>query len=322
MAAERPGVRGVVLRIFGAEDKASGRASRRRGAVLLLAAASLLALCWRRGLHRPDGRPELPRGSCTQADESSASCRAAALGSLPSKDELAALGRPLPQYMLKAADGDEVAALRRWAETLRWRCDIGDQALLSRPHPNLARIAPHYPQFLHLPDREGRLTYWELIGHINQAGLLKEGLTPADIVEHYIWNTLFTWDVAASDDASEVTIIVDMSGFSLSTLSPTVLSIFYRVAKLLRQHFPQREHGMYFINAPSWYMKAYNMVAPLVSQKQRERVRIFSSEATPGLLRSLIAPENLPREYGGTGAPLGASPLEERKRRLAAAGSL
>mmetsp|Transcript_58229 Transcript_58229/g.160978 ORF Transcript_58229/g.160978 Transcript_58229/m.160978 type:complete len:316 (-) Transcript_58229:99-1046(-) len=302
--------------------------SRRRAASLVLlllplltALVHLAASRWR-GLHGLDIRPEVPRGLRSEVNQSSASCRAAALGPVPGKDELAAIGRPLPRYMMKAAGGDEGTALRRWAETLRWRCDIGDQAILARPHPNLARISPHYPTFLHMPDREGRLTYWELIGEINQEALVCEGLNADDIVEHYIWSTLFTWDIAARDDAHEVTIIVDMAGFGLSTLTPTVLSIFMRVAKLLRKHFPQREHGIFFINAPSWSEQAYNMVAPLVSQKQRDKVRLLSADASTALLRSLIAPANLPVKYGGEGPPLGSSPLELQKRRLAATGVL
>jgi hypothetical protein len=223
--------------------------------------------------------------------------------------------------MVKANKGDEGKALHQWSQTLRWRCDIGDEAMLSQPHPNLAKIAPYYPQFLHYPDREGRLTYWELIGKIDQRALMKQGLTVDDIVEHYIWNTLFTWDIAASDDAAEVTIIIDMTDFSLSHLSPTVLGIFYRVAKLLRSHFPQREHGLYFINAPNWSAQAYDIMAPLVSQQQRDKVQFHSEGTSLGLLRELIAPRHLPVAYGGTGPPLGSSPLERRKHRLAAKGS-
>lgn len=253
-------------------------------------------------------------------NRSSKSCKAAALGSRPSNASLAELGRPLPQYMLKATGGDERQALKRWAETLRWRCDIDDESLLARPHPMLERIAPHYPQFLHLPDRQGRLTYWELIGKIDQSALVREGLTEDDVVEHYIWSTLFTWDIAADNDTHEVTIVVDMAGFGLSVLSPTVLRIFMRVAQLLRAHFPQREHGIFFINAPTWSEQAYRIVAPVVSKKQRAKVHLTSENSSLLLLRDLIHPDNLPVEYGGTGPPLGSSPLELQKRRLAAHG--
>merc|ERR1712118_335850 len=119
----------------------------------------------------------------------------------------------LPRYMVKAVHGDENKALAMWMDTLQWRCDIDDEGLLARPHPNLARIAPHYPQYLHLPDRAGRLTYWELVGKLDQRAMAREGLTPGDIFNHYIWSTLYTWDIAARDDAHEVVVIADLEGF-------------------------------------------------------------------------------------------------------------
>ena len=36
------------------------------------------------------------------------------------------------RYVLKAAGGDERLALQRWMETLRWRCDIGDEEIFRR----------------------------------------------------------------------------------------------------------------------------------------------------------------------------------------------
>ena len=65
------------------------------------------------------------------------------------------------------------------------------------------------------------------------------------LVHHYIWHTLFTWDVAAKDDKQEVTVIVDMKGFKLAAVTPALLGTLVRVAPLLRAHFPERESGIY-----------------------------------------------------------------------------
>lgn len=259
-----------------------------------------------------------PPGFARFHNESSASCRAHALGPSPSLEALADLGRPLPAYMIAAVNGDRRKALKRWVDTLRWRCDIGDEEVLRQPHPLLQRILPHYPHYLHLPDRAGRLTYWEHVGGINQTALEAENLSPDDIVEHYIWNTLFTWDVAARDDTQEVTIVVDMTGFGLTHLTPTLLSLFKRLARILRTHFPHREYGTFFINAPAWWAKCYRILAPLVSQSQREKIHVVHGvEASKKLLHKLIDPANLPPHYWGTGPPLGESPLEIHKRALA-----
>mmetsp|Transcript_46258 Transcript_46258/g.148525 ORF Transcript_46258/g.148525 Transcript_46258/m.148525 type:complete len:292 (-) Transcript_46258:45-920(-) len=256
-------------------------------------------------------------GRCDASATTTASCRAAALPT-PSREELEALGRPLPHYMIHAEGGDEGRALVRWMKTLKWRCEIGDESMLARPHPNLERISPHFPQFLHLPDRAGRLTYWELVGKLDERAMRKHGLKPDDLFQHYIWSTLFTWDVAAGDDSQEVTVIADFADFRISVLTPTVLKVFMRVAKVLRSHFPSREHGIFVINAPPWIETAYKMVRPLISEAQREKVRVIHGrEQSEAALRELIHPSNLPPDYGGTGPPLGTSPWELRKREMA-----
>lgn len=104
---------------------------------------------------------------------SSPSCQAAALGSNPDRRELDSLDRDIPRYVLKAAGGNERLAMQRWTETLRWRCQIGDEAMFEKPNPNYFVIQKHYPTYLHLPDKGGRLTYWQRAGRLNPSGLLK-----------------------------------------------------------------------------------------------------------------------------------------------------
>eukprot|EP00930_Biecheleria_cincta_P055437 TRINITY_DN41756_c0_g1_i1.p1 TRINITY_DN41756_c0_g1~~TRINITY_DN41756_c0_g1_i1.p1 ORF type:complete len:350 (+),score=33.31 TRINITY_DN41756_c0_g1_i1:140-1051(+) len=258
------------------------------------------------------------REAQTGNPEDTASCRAAALGPSADAGNLSALGRALPKYMVKAAGGDERQALQNWIETLQWRCDINDESLLRKPNHNLERISKHYPTFLHLPDKAGRLTYWEILGGLDPSGMASEGITAADIVHNYIWHTFFTWDVAARDDEHEVTVIVDLQGFHLTSLTPSIIRVFVQVSSLLRKHFPQREHGVFFINCPPWWHKIYQVLAPLVSSRQRSMAHVIvGKENSERELKRLIDRKNLPAEYGGASGPLGSSPLEKRKRKLA-----
>lgn len=253
-----------------------------------------------------------------KVDPTTASCRAASLGAKASKSELAAVGRPLPRYMLKAAGGNEKTALTMWAETLKWRCEINDEALLGTPNPNFERIHRHYQTFLHFPDKAGRLTYWELLKTLDPSALKKEGIGFDDLVYHYLWQTFFTWDVAATDDVQEVTVILDYEDFYVSTLTPTLFKTLMHVSKLLRKHFPQRQYAIFVINAPSWWKKVYRVLAPLVSKSQRDKVRVIvGKEKSLETLKQMIDPANLPPQYGGTSMPLGASPLELKKAQLA-----
>ncbi|CAE7463365.1 SFH1 [Symbiodinium natans] len=252
----------------------------------------------------------------------SPSCQAAALGSNPGEDDLAKCKRSLPVYMLKAARGDRRQALQRWAQTLRWRCQIDDDGIVSRPNPNYFRIQPHYPTYLHLPDKEGRTTYWELLGRIDMAGLHREGITVDDIRENYVWQTLFTWDVwLKRDGAAEGTIIVDMQGFSLSMLTPRLIQMFVRTSSLIQRHFPEREHVLIVINAPEWWGRMYDLFGPLFPESQRQKLRVcVDKDKSLQTLTEFIDVRNIPRVYGGTGDPLGSAPADVLKRKLAAKG--
>lgn len=252
-------------------------------------------------------------------DRTTASCRAAALGSAPKTSDLEALGRPLPAYMLRATGGVERRALQRWAKTLRWRCEIGDEAVLAQPHPKLGIIQEHYPTFVHLPDRDGHATYWELLGKLNETALRRAGVRPEDIVQHYIWSTLYMWDfIHRGDDIGVVTVIADLEGASLSFFTPTVMRLLKTVSRVLRTHFPNRESGIYMINAPVWCDKLFKIAQRVVSKSQIDKVHILTAgSATQTALRELVNHANLPSEYGGGGGPLGSAPLEIQKRMLA-----
>merc|ERR1712130_153910 len=93
------------------------------------------------------------------------------------------------------------------------------------------------------------------------------------------------------------------------------------VSRVLKVHFPQREYGMFFINAPVWCDKLFKIGKKLVAKSQIEKVQFFTKgAATENVLRELIHPDNLPSEYGGKGGPLGSAPLQVQKQRVALSG--
>lgn len=257
------------------------------------------------------------------AEGKSKSCQAAALGPTPDNDDLKKLDRALPSYMLKATGWDEGAAMKRWAETLQWRCEIDDDDLIKRPNPDFFRIHPHYPTYLHFEDRAGRLTYWEILGEMDPAALAREGLTTSVITRNYIWQTLFTWDVwLERDDASEGTIIVDMEGFRFSKLTLSTIQMFSRTSAIIQRHFPEREHIVIVINAPAWWGKIYDLFSPLFSERQRQKLRVcVGKDLSAETLREFIDVNHLPAKYGGSSSPLGSAPADVLKQRFALQGA-
>ena len=192
-----------------------------------------------------------------------------------------------------------------------------------RPHEDFFRIQRYYPTYLHLPDKTGRLTYWQRAGKLDPNGLLKEGLTPQKMRDDYIWQTLFAYDVwLKRDDRQECTIIIDMSGFTLSKVTPTMLRIFSLSYSVIQKHVPDREHMVVVINAPEWWGAIWAFFKPFLPAKQQRKLRVSTGEKDSyWTLRDILDPESIPKSYGGSGVELGAAPAEVMRKRYAAEGS-
>ena len=254
----------------------------------------------------------------------SKSCQAAALGPAPNQKDLKKLDRALPTYMLKTTGWDEQMAMKRWTETLKWRCEIDDDKVVQRPNPDFFRIHPHYPTYLHLEDRGGRLTYWEILGEMDPDALARKGLTTPIITQNYIWQTLFTWDVwLKRNDTAEGTIIVDMEGFRFSKLTFATIQMFSRTSAIIQRHFPEREHIVIVINAPAWWGRIYDLFSPLFSEKQRRKLRVCVGQKwSAETLLEFIDAKHLPTKYGGFSGPLGSAPADVLKQRYALEGAI
>ena len=225
--------------------------------------------------------------------------------------------------MLDYCNGDAKKAMKKWAETLKWRCEIDDEGIFSKPSQDFFAIQRNYPTFLHLPDKAGRMTYWVNIGDLNPQGLDRDGMTLERIRDDYLWQTLFLWDVwLKRDDKQDLTIVLDMKGFRLSMVSPKMIRVFSASYNVVQTHMPDREKLVVVVNAPEWWRAVWAIFRPFLPKKQQERLRVCESEEE-GLktLRDLIPPQNIPKAYGGTGIELGAAPANVMRNKYAAEGS-
>ena len=251
------------------------------------------------------------------------SCQAAALGPNPNPRELRELDRALPQYMVDYCNGDARKAMNKWVETLKWRCEIDDEGIFAQPSPDFFTIQRHYPTFLHLPDKAGRMTYWVKVGDLNPPGLDKDGMTVERIRDDYLWQTLFTWDVwLKRDDKQYLTIVLDMEGFALSKITPKMMRVFAASYGAVQAHMPDRERLVIVVNAPEWWRTVWAVFKPFLPERQQERLRVsVGQEESINLLRELIPPKNLPKSYGGSGIELGKSPANVLRQKYAAEGT-
>lgn len=141
---------------------------------------------------------------------------------------------PVPANFLRAEPTAE-RARARWQQTLRWRADERVDVILSEPNAVFYALKAHYPHYLHLPDKEGHLTYWELPGRLNLGALKKLGVDPSRGYRHYVWHTEYTWQLAAPKEGAQATVLFDAAGFGWDQLSFELLELIKRIVYFTNQ---------------------------------------------------------------------------------------
>ena len=90
---------------------------------------------------------------------------------------------------------------------------------------------------------------------------------------------------------------MDIKSLGLSDCGGDVRSYFNGVS-VIGKNFPERIDRIIVINVPVAFGMVWNIVAPLLDSNVRERVSIFRGDYYSAL-EELIAPEDIPEEYGG-----------------------
>ncbi|GIY14696.1 clavesin-2 [Caerostris darwini] len=96
-----------------------------------------------------------------------------------------------------------------------------------------------------------------------------------------------------------VTIILDFSGFKLSSLLVINPRIVIDYVSDIQNTFPLRVKEFHIINAPSVFRILYQMCYPAMSKKTRNRLLIHPKDDDWKSLLSCIPREILPEEFGG-----------------------
>ena len=222
----------------------------------------------------------------------------------------AAAAGGIPQRFLAAEGGDVVKAKQRFEATTQWRRDAGIERLLAEPGADLRRVKAVFPHWLHGRSRRGNVVRFERLGAVSPEALRGAGLDADGLVRHTLLLNEFVFErLDASRADARVLVVVDAMGCGVASLKGEVLAFMQRSAALMQAHYPERMEAMVVVNAPFWFASAFGLVAKLLAPQTRDRIRIAGTSFAADLDR-LIAADELPPEYGGTGPPLGAAPEE------------
>jgi len=227
----------------------------------------------------------------------------------------------VPQRFLLAVRGNGDEAQRRWNETVEWRREHHPTQVQLRPQPHFDAIKKRHVHFLHKRDRRGHLCSYEVIDRPNHTfrQLQDEGVPIEAIVEHMHFVSCWTY-ASLLDDVDEVgkrpldpggyfLKIIDCRNVGLGDCGGSSLRYFQLVGAVNR-HSPERVWRTIVINAPAAFGLVWSIVSPLLEPQVRAKVTVLRSDYAQ-TLRVLVAPENLPRAFGGDDAcDVGEAPEE------------
>jgi hypothetical protein len=181
-------------------------------------------------------------------------------------------------------------------------------AALSAPQPCFHLIKAMYPHAFHGTSRDGSLIFIEKAGAIGALarGLADAGIPAALAALHLAYINEFIAQRLDSRPlpAGRVVRIVDVGGLSLTELaSGPVREFLSAAAAILSPFYPERAAAIFIVNAPAGFSLAFALVSPLCAARTLSRVTVVGAgerQRMAEVLCAAVAPEALPREYGGT----------------------
>ncbi|CAM9519394.1 unnamed protein product [Ectocarpus sp. 4 AP-2014] len=218
---------------------------------------------------------------------------------------------PMPHRFLLAESMDVAKAWARWEATLDWRKETEADTILDRPHPKFALIKSKYAHCFHLPDKDGRVTYYERPGMSDIAELKRLGITKSELLDHYVYCMEFLWKVLQPRQSQRITIVIDLAGVRFRDLIGESLAFLKTSVGMMSRHYPQRSFKIMILNAPSFFNSVFALVKPMLNEATKKKIDLLPVANVGEEMLKVIPSEHLPLHYGGAGeVALGSSPQE------------
>ncbi|KAG3080599.1 hypothetical protein PI124_g5722 [Phytophthora idaei] len=212
--------------------------------------------------------------------------------------------RELDNRFLAGCEGDVEEAKERYAATMKWRKENDVDTILLRPSHVFTDMKECFTHFTHKKDRLGHPISFEFLGGQRKAlhDFTARGVTEDEAIMHHVRMMEFMWNVIDSRPFPEGNMlkVYDIKGISMADLSSDVVNYTKKWGEVIATYNPERVYQVFIINPPAWFNLIWKLVSPLVNPKTRERIHVLRGhkDITKALLE-FVAPENLPKEYGG-----------------------
>lgn len=166
-----------------------------------------------------------------------------------------------------------------------------------------------YPQFYFGNGKNGVPVFYSQAGRVNMKGL--ECLTTFDSILKYHWfemihnfATRLRNNKMENDSFTDYACItvMDLDGLSVGSLSGRTLALIKEQIKIDSLCFPETLNRMVIVNAPRFFAATWSLIKGWLDPRTANKIEIISSQkATEKRLKELIEPDQIPKDYGGTG---------------------
>lgn len=183
-------------------------------------------------------------------------------------------------------------------------------AELRVPAAELAALRRARQFTYHKTDRDGRPMFYDRIGRMDLATLLK-ATTIDQLVQHFIWHqeaTLVYRLPACSLQHGALIhtsiFVLDLDGFSLSTFSSEVHQLLKRIADIGTNHYPTSMGRVYVVNAPMSFRAVWAFLSPLLPPRVLGSFVILGGKEQylPRLIEEHCDAKDIPDFLGGEDA--------------------
>ncbi|KAG8458087.1 hypothetical protein KFE25_012747 [Diacronema lutheri] len=227
---------------------------------------------------------------------------------VPAEDEDGLLLR-----FLRARQFDVAKAAELLRADLEWRAELRVPELATQSEAEVLGCDPaifaHYlPGWYESVDLEGRVAQWQKWGDLRVDEVLQH-TTHDRLLRHHVWQQEQLLRRQAENARqqhvwlAQCVTVVDAKHWHPGLASRAAMAFLRDIAGLDQLHYPERMGMIITINAPYTLSACYAIISTWLDPVTRAKVQIISGERYwRPLLEATFAPDQIPREYGGTAA--------------------
>ncbi|CAN0212618.1 unnamed protein product [Ascophyllum nodosum] len=194
-------------------------------------------------------------------------------------------------------------ATRRWKKTFEWRKENKVDEIIHTPQPHFHQCREIFPVYVHGRSRKGMPVLWDLIGKFDlpKADRLNFDLTL--LTPYYVFLNECIWRVLLDkgendDDLAKFITVEDVSGVQLRHLTSRFLKVIKALTGTMKEHYVERCHKTYIINAPKGSATMWRLVAPMLGSRTRKKVTILGKDYLKTMEKEIDISQ-IPVQYGG-----------------------